>query len=173
MRTMPLPELNIVNPLQAAAQHPVILRYPISDPLAAKGWRRDSMGKFRSNGKIQDKRGFKLYTRRRNLRRFIDDFSKKSSSTHCSNPDIYRDSMAGSSSPMGEQKPKMTPLTLLEDPSKTSSDSKSKLPALSSFAEYPSLVAARAEKPCLLIGYDSEWQNLETDRDMLSWQSTA
>ena len=23
---------------------------------------------------------------------------------------------------------------------------------------------------CLLIGYDSEWENLESGRDMLSWQ---
>ena len=170
MRTMPLNELNIINPLQAADQHPVILTYPCTDPLAAKGWRTENMGQFRSNGQIRDKRGFKLYTRRRNLRRFIDDFSKKSSSTLCSNPDIYRGSRAGSSSPMGEQKPQMTPLTLWEEPSKTSSDPKSKLPALSSFAEYPSLVAARAEKPCLLIGYDSEWQNMDSGREMLSWQ---
>ena len=170
MKTMPLPELNIVNPLQAAAQHPVILRYPISDPLAAKGWRRDSMGKFRSNGKIQDKRGFKLYTRRRNLRRFIDDFSKKSSFTSSQNTDKYWGYGAGSCSTMGTPNPKMTPLALLEDPSKVSSDTESKLPSLSSFAEYPSLVAARNADPCLLIAYDSEWQNLETDRDMLSWQ---
>ena len=24
--------------------------------------------------------------------------------------------------------------------------------------------------PCLLIGYDSEWENLESGREMLSWQ---
>ena len=168
MRTMPLPELNTLNPLQGAHQHPVILEYPISDPLTRKGWRKERIGQYRSNGQILDKRGFKLYTRRRNLRRFIDDFSQKSSASLCSKPHIYKGSEAGSSLSMGSPETGMTPM--ITDASKAPAGLSQDLPALSSFAEYPSLVSARKSQPCLLIGYDSEWENHPAGREMLSWQ---
>ena len=44
------------------------------------------------------------------------------------------------------------------------------LPALSSFSNYASLKAITPENPCLLIGFDSEWENTACGRDMLSWQ---
>lgn len=39
--------------------------------------------------KRRNKEGFKLYTRRRNLTDFIDDYSKKSSSDNCPKPRKY------------------------------------------------------------------------------------
>lgn len=45
------------------------------------------------------------------------------------------------------------------------------LPALADFESYPSLVAARPDSPCILIAFDSEWENLDSGgRSMLSWQ---
>ena len=150
---------------------PTVINYPAVDPLKAKGWIKDTLGQYRSNGQIKDKEGFKLYTRRRNLTAFIDDYSKKSSMGGCAKPCKYWASEAGSSSPMGSPEPKLTPSVCDGKNCLDSSDeSKKSLPALSSFSEYPSLMAARKDMPCLLIGYDSEWENLESGREMLSWQ---
>ena len=150
---------------------PTIVNYPATDPLTAKGWIQDSLGQYRSNGQIKDKEGFKLYTRRRNLNDFIDDYSKKSSSTDSPKPRKNWASKAGSSLPMGNPEPKLTPSACDGgDCSGSSLEDKKSLPALSSFSEYPSLMAARKDMPCLLIGYDSEWENLESGREMLSWQ---
>lgn len=142
---------------------------PLSDPLMINGWNRDSIGKYRSNGQIKDIDGFVLYTRTRNLKVFVDDCKKKSSSNHLQNPSKTVISGAGSSSPMGNPSAKLTPSIPSSNPGPPVCVDAS-LPALSSFSEYPSLVAARKEKPCLLIGYDSEWENVDTSREMLSWQ---
>ena len=147
------------------------INYPAINPLEAKGWIKDTLGQYRSNGQIKDKKGFDLYIRRRNLKAFIDDYSKKSSTDSWQNSRKNWTSDAGSSLPMGSPEPKLTPSA--RDGGNclgSSEESKKSLPALSSFSEYPSLMAARKDKPCLLIGYDSEWENLEAGRDMLSWQ---
>ena len=150
---------------------PTVINYPAVGPLEAKGWFKDSIGQFRSNGQIKDKEGFDLYIRRRNLNSFIDDYSKKSSSDGCTKPRKNWASDTGSSLPMGNPEPKLTPSACDGGNCLGSSAEGSKaLPALSSFSEYPSLMAARKDIPCLLIGYDSEWENLESGRDMLSWQ---
>lgn len=150
---------------------PTVINYPAVDPLEAKGWIKDSLGQYRSNGQIKDKEGFNLYIRRRNLNSFIDDYSKKSSSDGCQKPRKNWAFYVGSSLPMGSPEPKLTPSACDGGDCLGSSDeSKKSLPALSSFSEYPSLMAARKDMPCLLIGYDSEWENIESGRDMLSWQ---
>lgn len=150
---------------------PTVIYYPAENPLEAKGWIKDSLGQYRSNGQIKDKDGFDLYIRRRNLNNFIDGYSKKSSSDISSKPRKNWAPATGSSLPMGSPKPELTPSFCDSGkPLYASSKSSDSLPALSSFSDYPSLVAARKDMPCLLIGYDSEWENLESGRDMLSWQ---
>ena len=150
---------------------PAVINYLISDPLAAKGWVKDSLGQYRSNGQIKDKEGFKLYTRRRNLNDFTDDYSQKSSSDSRQKPPKDWASDTGSSMSMGHPELKLTPSVCDGEGCLRSSDqNKTSLPALSSFSEYPSLMSARKDMPCLLIGYDSEWENLESGREMLSWQ---
>lgn len=143
----------------------------LSDKLCKKGWVKESLGEYRSNGQIKEKEGFQLYSRKRNLNRFIDDFSKKSSLGNGQTPHKIRDSEAGSSSPMGNPKPELTPEVCLEEKCvKSFSRNDQSLPSLSSFSEFPSLLSIRKDKPCLLIGYDSEWENTKTSREMLSWQ---
>ena len=68
---------------------PTVINYPAVDPLKAKGWIKATLGQYRSNGQSKDKEGFKLYTRRRNLTAFIDDYSKKSSMGGCAKPCKY------------------------------------------------------------------------------------
>ena len=61
---------------------------------------------------------------------------------------------------MGIQKGGLTPTPASAD-----------LPPLADFENYPSLKAARPDSPCILVGYDSEWENLASCmRYMLSWQ---
>jgi hypothetical protein len=88
---------------------PTIINYPAVNPLEAKGWNKTSFGQYRSNGQIKDKEGFDLYIRRRNLSAFIDDYSKKSSSDGSTKPRENWASEAGSSLPMGNPEPKLTP----------------------------------------------------------------
>lgn len=49
----------------------------------------------------------------------------------------------------------------------TSKRNSSNLPELAQFHKYPSLVKIRAEKPCILIGFDSEWQNVAIVRNKI------
>ena len=79
------------------------------DPLESNGWIRESLGQYRSNGQIKEKTGFRLYTRRRDLNEFIDDFSKKSSFPKPENPDSTRVFDTGSNPPMGDPKFNLTP----------------------------------------------------------------
>ncbi|MCR5311189.1 MAG: DUF4268 domain-containing protein [Lachnospiraceae bacterium] len=152
---------------------PTCCNYPSNDPLTAQGWVRDSLGYFRSSGRIKEKEGFQLYTRRRNLAEFIDAFSKKSSKGAREDARNNGLPVAGSSSPMAREKSSLTPIGEAEEESpssQTENDTSRKLPVLSSFSDYPSLMAARTNKPSLCIGFDSEWQNLPYGRSMLSWQ---
>ena len=148
-----------------------ILNSLTTSPLSAAGWVKESLGQYRSNGQIKEKEGFQLYTRRRNLRTVIDDYTKKSSLNNRQNTPKNWGSATGSSIPMGVPEPKLTPSACdgVNCPGSSPEDARA-LPSLSSFSEYPSLTAARKDNPCLLIGYDSEWENLESGREMLSWQ---
>ena len=141
-------------------QSAIIFNFPSTNLLTANGWIQDTLGQYRSNGQIKDKEGFKLYTRRRNLKSYIDDFSKKSSMEESTNHHKIKVSETGSSLPMGNPESKLTPSACTEK----------SLPELSSFSSYPSLMAIRKKEPCILIGYDSEWENLAVGREMLSWQ---
>jgi len=144
---------------------------PLTSLLTSQGWSEHPLGYYRSSGQIKEKNGFLLYIRRRNLQQLIDNLSKKSSPEHLTTPCKTGTFQKGSTSPMGSPEQKMTPSSCVNDISPTSCSSKrEKLPALSSFQDYPSLRAVREDKPCLLIGYDSEWQTTPTGRDMLSWQ---
>lgn len=128
------------------------------EELQQAGWNAVQLGQTRSNGKIKPVEDFLVFVRDRD----IDDFLKKSSKSGQSNPCKIKDSDMGSTTGMGRQKNKLT----LSDTS-----SLSDIPPLADFESYPSLMAARPDKPCILIGYDSEWENLNSGgRSMLSWQ---
>lgn len=140
--------------------------------LETKGWERQSLGKYRSNGQIKEKQGFKLYKRSRKLQDYIDDYSQKSSFTNTRKPRKDWANTPGLSSPLGIPEPKLTPLACEKGGNclGSSSNDEKQLPALSSFSSYDSLTATRRDKPCILIGYDSEWENTESGRNMISWQ---
>ena len=75
----------------------------------------------------------------------------------------------GSSYPMGNPDANLTPSKLVSPDtavavSGTSERNSSNLPELAQFHKYPSLVKIRAEKPCILIGFDSKWQNVAIAR---------
>ena len=139
--------------------------------LESQGWHRESIGQYRSNGQIKDIEGFILFVRRRPLKQFIDDFSKKSSLHPSENPCICKDSSMGSNPTLGLPKSKMTPLSIdAQNCVATSSGKGGALPSLSSFSDFPSLMQIRKDEPTLLIGYDSESKNNGNGREMLSWQ---
>lgn len=128
----------------------------ITDSLNKAGWVNQPVGYYRSNGQVKQISGFEVFIRSTK----IDDFLKKSSAANSKNPHKMEILRKGSRPPMGNPVPSLTPLGQV-----------SALPALADFDSYPSLVAARPNKPCILIGYDSEWENLSSGgRDMLSWQ---
>lgn len=135
------------------------------------GWKEKPIGFYRSSGEIKEINHWKLFVRETSF----GDFLKKSP-----NPNIQkvaeslvntRLSAAGSKDPMGSPEAFSTPQTgtAIAVPEASRRNS-SNLPELANFSNYPSLVSTRPDKPCLLIGFDSEWQNLEIGRDMLSWQ---
>jgi hypothetical protein len=123
--------------------------------LVKTGWKNQPVGQYKSGSQIKQIKGFEVFIRDRDF----DDFLKKSSNAHSQKPHNTGLFSTGSSPHMG------VPVTSLT-PSQTKS-----LPVLSDFENYPSLIDARPDKPCILIGYDSEWENLDSgERDMLSWQ---
>lgn len=127
--------------------------------LKKTGWKNQPVGQFKTklNGQnvISQIQGFEVFIRDRDF----DEFLKNSSNPNSRKPHKMGVSGVGSASPMGVPVVSLTP-------GQTSS-----LPALADFESYPSLMSARPEKPCILIGYDSEWENLsDGSRDMLSWQ---
>ena len=120
------------------------------------GWKNQPVGYFKSGSQIKQITDFEVFVRQRDL----DDFLKKSSMTVSANPHKMEVFEEGSSTPMGSPEPGATPAVQTKS-----------LPALADFGSYPSLMSARPNKPCILIGYDSEWENLQSgSRDMLSWQ---
>lgn len=137
--------------------------------LKEKGWQKSSLGKYRSSGKIKELNGFEVYIRKT----LFDDFLKKSSLKVSANPEKSRVCGWGSKAPMGKHKGDLTPNPFggQIDRNRTLEESASNLlPELGNFSKYKSLLMARQDKPTLLIGYDTEWQNKEAYREMLSYQ---
>lgn len=127
----------------------------ITQQLEKSGWLHKEVGIYKSGSNLKEIEGFELYVRQRDF----DDFLKMSSLTDSQNPLKSRVSRWGSDTAMGNQECNLTPTT------------KRELPVLSDFEKYPSMMAARPDKPCILIGYDSEWDNLDDGgRELLSWQ---
>ena len=142
--------------------------------LEANGWKRMSIGHYRNSRQIKEIEGYFLYVRNT----AFDDFLKKSSFSALSktpkNPVNTRISEWGSKEPMGNPEKNLTPLQSDKVAAKFSGCRNSgNLPELAHFADFRSLVSIRPDKPCILIGYDSEWQNLPEGRNMLSWQFTV
>lgn len=154
----------------------------ITTKLQSNGWLNVPVGYYKSGTKINNITGFELFIRHTE----IDNFLKKLSKPDSANPHKMGLCTWGSTSPMGSPKMGLTPsfpsdrsdgfsdlssdLVSLPDFGNDRSDS-GNLPALARFDAFPSLVAARPDKPCILIGYDSEWENcVAGGRDMLSWQ---
>lgn len=120
------------------------------------GWKEIPLGIRRSNGQTKQMEGFLVLVRDRRFGDFLAESPKRDPGTPCKS----RGSGTGSSSAMGMQKGRLTPTPASAD-----------LPPLADFENYPSLKAARPDSPCILVGYDSEWDSLTSGcRDMLSWQ---
>lgn len=124
------------------------------------GWENQPLGYFKTkvNGQniIKQITDFEIFIRNRDF----DEFLKNSSMTVSEKSHKMEVFEEGSSTPMGSPEPGATPAVQTKS-----------LPALADFGSYPSLMSARPNKPCILIGYDSEWENLQSGkRDMLSWQ---
>lgn len=133
----------------------------IIQELNSSGWKNQPIGYYRSSGKKKQIKGFELFIRETK----IDDFLKKSSNHKSGKPHKTEVSRLGSGSPMGIPVPGLTPV------SGKCLDCETSLPSLADFESYPSFMLARPDKPCILIAYDSEWENLASGgRDMLSWQ---
>lgn len=134
-----------------------------------KGWQRKPIGYYRSSGQTKEIEGYYLYVRKT----LFDDFFKKSSFSQ--NQNTPKNSIntefseLGSQAPMGSPKDFMTPSEVCSTETVRSFNSGG-LQELSHFSDFPSLMSARPDKPCILIGFDSEWQDDLVDRDMLSWQ---
>lgn len=129
------------------------------DKLQHTGWKTVPLGQNRSNGRINPVKGFTAFVRDRNL----DDFLKKSSAAVTPTPDKSRVSSMGSAPALGNPEERQTPTPF--------GTGRQILPSLASFEDYPSFMAARPDRPCILIGFDTEWQNLGScGRTMLSWQ---
>ena len=143
-----------------------------------KGWQRKSIGKIRSNHQIVDLDTYILYVRERSL----DGFLKKPSFPEKQNTSENRINSSISKKvliePMGTPETELTPKHYENEfeEKQLSTDIvegnilSDSLPELAKFNQFPSLALARPDNPCILIGYDSEWQNLPRDRYMLSWQ---
>lgn len=112
------------------------------EELSQAGWNAVQLGRKRSNGKLKPVDGFLVFVRDRRL----DDFLKKSSKAGQPNPCKIKDSGIVSGTGMGMQKGSLTPSEPLSPG----------IPPLADFESYPSLMAARPSKPCILIGFASE-----------------
>lgn len=132
----------------------------MTDKLHKTGWKNQPVGYFKTKvhgeNVIKQITDFEIFIRNRDF----DEFFKNSSMTASEKQHKIKVFEEGSSTPMGSPEPGATPAAQTKS-----------LPALADFDSYPSLVAARPDRPCILIGYDSEWENLQSgSRDMLSWQ---
>ena len=147
----------------------ILFQYPSTNPLLANGWRKVSLGQHRTKKNnenvIEEIKDHNLYVRETP----IDEFLKNSSKASIEKSHKHKGCEVGSSVSMGSPKSNLTPTSQPKHELITSHTSQ--LPTLGNFDLYKSLVAMRPDKPCLLIGFDSEWQNLASGfRDMLTWQ---
>lgn len=124
------------------------------------GWQKSNAGE---SSVIDYNDRFDLYIRRRNLQDLQSsngDIPKISPSINPEKPAVFKASDMVSYSTMGIPKDIVTPSPTL--------------PVLSDFGSYPSLVAARPDKPALVLAFDSEWFYIEWNgqkkREVLSWQ---
>lgn len=146
----------------------MVVNEQMEELLKEKGWNKVPIGEYKTkeNNKNINKpiKDYELYVRKTNF----DEFFKNSSFKRSSN--VSKSSInttlldVGSDDSMGDPKDSLTPIPV------GLKRNSANLPELAHFNEYPSLMRVRLEKPCILIGYDSEWQNVENGRDMLSWQ---
>ena len=134
----------------------------IVNKLQTNGWINIPVGFYKSNKEINKITGFECFIKDTEIGYFL----KKLPKPKTANQHKIRLCGEGSSFPMGNPKTDATPPYSLG----VDSDSAT-LPVLANFDNYPSFVAARPDKPCILIGYDSEWENLPGGgRAMLTWQ---
>ena len=147
----------------------------INAALTPQGWKQSSLGQVRSNGVIKEKTGFILYTRKRLLdSTLMTTLRGQSSTTDSDKPHKQAVSEAGSNAAIGIQKLDLTPMPALGydvgTVDTTSASVDNSLPQLSSLTDYASLAALRTNSPCLLSGFDTEWQSAPVRQDMISWQ---
>lgn len=136
----------------------------IVNKLQTNGWINKEVGYYKSGIQIKKITGFECFIKDQKIDNFLEKLSKPKSA----NQHKIRLSGVGSGFPMGNPKEGATPTT---DIFVVDSSVATSLPKLANFDNYPSFVAARPDKPCILIGYDSEWENLPGGgRDMLTWQ---
>ncbi len=129
----------------------------ITNELTSNGWNDIQIGMVRSNNITSQIKGFKCFLRKKSATN-----PNQSHFTQSKNPVNTRVTAVGSNPTMGTQSVNLTPTQKIVGNSSVS---------LAAFDNYQSLVNIRNDDPCLLIGYDSEWQsNIDGSRDMLSWQ---
>lgn len=164
-------------------------------------WINKPVGFYRSHTKIKQIEGCELFIRATPLKTYIQTqksvknpfsrplkmlrkstksshkvplFKKAVTWGHCKTRINTGVSGRGQDTPMGAHRGALTLTPTNQTPGQTLEQlpvNGVNLPVLSDFNKYISLVQARPDKPCLLIGYDSEWENLPNGlRDMLSWQ---
>lgn len=146
---------------QILALKPVFESLTAMETIAAEhGWQKSNVGE---SANIDYNHRFDLYIRRRNLGTLISgngDIKKISPTTESENPTVSSTFDMVSNTTLGFPKAGLTP--------------SHNLPTLSDFGAYPSLVAARPNKPALIISFDSEWFYVCWDgqqkREVLSWQ---
>ena len=121
--------------------------------LSTTGWKNIELGYYKSNANIKQIQGFQLFIRTRNF----DSILFSESNAISANPHKHWISDMGSVPTMGDQKGAATPVP---------SDQKNRL---SCFDRFQSLANIKRGKKCILIGYDSEWENLKSGkRNMLT-----
>lgn len=147
--------------------------------LKEKGWQKEPVGEYKTKENNQNVRkqitDYDLYVRKTSFDEFLKNSSLEKTSNMSKSPVNTGLLGVGSKGSMGNPDTDLTPVkSVSPDTALAVSGGKernsSNLPELAHFNEYPSLVKARLEKPCILIAYDSEWQNVENGRDMISWQ---
>lgn len=124
--------------------------------IIAEGWTFEKSGYYFSSGKRKEFENILCLSRKTKF----EDFLKKSSNSKLSKPQKIRGFDTGASSPMG------TPIDV-NAPIENHENGKS-LPAISSFEDFQSMTDARSEKPSLLLGFDTEWD--DASGQVLSWQ---
>lgn len=144
----------------------------IKNVLEQEGWEKRSVGE---SYRIDYNKRFDLYIRRRNLRSVMNQntqtFEKCLGQGELENQHKYSGFGMVSNTHMGVG---YTDLTPKENVNSLPDATDLSLPVLSSFKEYPSLLAARTHETAQVVAFDAEWffENGDetTPREILSWQ---